>query len=205
MSTESKNLQLARTAHQNENHAEALKYYSLVKEEDPKNAEAIFYTAYHAYWEETVINSCHTFKVFCNVVPDAVNALAKNSPVDMDLLKDFYEIVKHMPLIAHNAYRDLWSKSSEAARPEIDNLKKLCGNYGVYMIYSFGDAIEANLASNSEAMAIAVNAWKKGVELQQLWPYYKIEKSLIEKYTTKIQKFDSSYVAPKKAGCISLG
>ncbi len=205
MSSDTKYLSLARTAREEENTADAAKYYDMVKVEDPNNAEAKFFSSYYAYWNATKGESCSKFNSFCKVVPSAVKLLVQNGDFyDVKLLEDFYFSAKDMPVVAHNVQVELWQNAPDSEKSRYDKDKKYCGKIGTEMLYALGDAIESGVASNKEAMKVAVKAWKKGVELNQKWPYYGIDKGLVSKYAAKIQKYDSSYVVPKKAGCISF-
>lgn len=204
MSTESKNLVLARTARDEGNSEQAEKYYTLVLEENVDNPEAKFFAAYYAYLQCDKPSSANKFKVFCNVAPKVV-ALLPNDDDGVSFLITMYETIKDLPLTAHNVYTQLWQTAGDAKKQEYNEIKKLVGYMGTHLLYDFGDAIEVAFGTNADAMKVAEVAWMKGVAYQQKWPYYKIEKELVAKYTAKIQKLDNSYVAPKKAGCISFG
>ena len=60
-------------------------------------------------------------------------------------------------------------------------------------------------------MKETIALWKDCIVEHQKYQYApfgseeKDRKSIVQEYASKIKKYDSSYVMPKKAGCLSFG
>ncbi len=194
-------LDRAREAVEDKDYDEARTCYSLAKDEDPDNAEAVYFAAYYDLLTCKKIGTYDHFSKLCNRVPKALKLLKNYDEKSKEtLLKSFFNTFCDMPVMVHNAQVDLWDeyRASQKLQQEYDAKKKSAGKMGTEALYAIGDA-----AAAEGFKTVAADAWKKAVELHQKWPYYKIEGD-VAAYTTKIQEVDPNYVPPKKAGCISF-
>ena len=197
---EGKYLRLARQAREENNVEDAKKFYDLVRTENPDNAEAKFFYLIYRCWDGTKGEWKSNYNSFLNGAVSAVKGVARMEMPDAEKGKILSEMLSE----AIATY--------EGARKVETDLGRAGGNSAVVhndkptilMLYQFGDAIEETMPTNTSAMDAACAAWKKAVALNQIY-YAGIDKSLPEKYEAKIQKLDSSYVKPKKGGCIRLG
>ncbi len=196
-----KYLKAARTAIGDNDKENAKKYFEMAYTEDPTNAEAKFFNSFC-----NVVNSkkgevASKFISFCGGVPSCIKLVFEADVSDSEkskLLSEMFDYAKNFPKTIFTTVESLVN----AKVVSYDHLKRVAQE-GVKMLYAFGDAVEQYFSSNSEAMKTGIEAWKAGISLQQQWPpLYGIDKTLPEKYTAKVKKFDSSYEMPKKAGCI---
>lgn len=203
-----KYLTLARRAREEDNTEDAKRYYDMVRTEDPDNTEGRFFYAYYRLWDGKKGEAYDKYVDFCKVVVPVVNTTAESdAPYDEKkaFLLDVLSSIRGLPASINGVLKDLWQVASDSGKSEYNSKMKSCQKIGIEMLYGYGDAIEKHFSDQAAIMAIAADAWKKGVELNQQYPYCGIDKTLSEKYAAKIQKIDPTYTPPKKAGCISFG
>ena len=199
---ENKYLKAARVAREENNVEDAKRYYEMVKVDDPENAEAKFFYEIYRLWDGKKGEWYNNFMSLCQVAPTAIRMLAESDMSDEEkakLLDEMFDEAEGLPLKLNRILNELNHEGSEASR--IRN----GGREGMKMLYGFGDTVEKYFSNNEAAMQVAVKAWKAGVYRQQQWYGMGLDKTLPASYTTKIQKFDSTYTMPKKAGCIQFG
>lgn len=196
-----KYLKLARRAREENNTEDAKKYYDLLRDEDPDNAEARCFYPVYRLWDGKKGEWYNNFMDLCSAVPSAIRAVAESelsSEEKVTLLADYFAEVENLPFKCNRILNEINHEGSHTSQI------RSSGQAGMQMLYNFGDNVEKYFASDAEAMKTAVKAWKAGVYRQQQWYGMGLDKSLPETYCAKIQKLDPSYEMPKKAGCISF-
>ena len=202
---ENKYLTLARRAREEDNKEDAKTYYQMLKTEEPDNGEARFFAPYYDLLTSTKGETYNKFVNFCKAMAPVVKSVAGSADAEEEkvaLLKAIYYAFENLPIMMHNIQADLWGTAPDSKKPVYNEQRKHVGKAGTEAFYAYGDAIAAAFTTPS-AKEVALLAWKKAVELQQKWPYYKIQNN-VEEYVAKIQAIDPTYVLPKKAGCISF-
>lgn len=205
----SKYLTLARQARAEGNTEDAKTYYNKVREENPESGEAKFFYAFYALYEGTNGEIPNRFANVCKVVGSSIN-LVKNSDAT---LSDQYAIISEMVAAfipetwSLNRYMNKKNHETKIGDSYVkvfdtSSITACCKN-GMFTLRDLGDTIEKIYNNDSDAMKIAVLAWKEYVSLAQTWYAY-APKGEADIYAEKIKKIDPTYEMPKKAGCISF-
>lgn len=205
----SKYLILARQARAEDNSEDAKNYYNKVREENPENGEAKFFYAYYALYEGKNGEIPERFDKVCKAAFSALKMVKNSNAPVSDQYATISEIVKAFLPMTWTLNRYMNKKNGETKIG--DSYVKVfdqstivsCCKKGMFAIRDLGNEIESVYGGDSDAMAIAVLAWKEYVSLAQKWYSYP-PKGEAEVYAEKIKKIDPSYEIPKKAGCISF-
>lgn len=204
MSEVSKYLKLARAAREEKNSEDAKKFYDMVRTDEPDNGEAKFFFQYYSLYEGANKEISTRFLKIVNGLEGTVKMIAESSDTAEEKLTVLRAVVEAYAPMTWSLYRymcNLTVGSGENRQhvfaPSERTMIRLPGIRGAYTL---GNAVEKYFSDSPEGMAIAVIAWKEGVSLDQTFP---TKDSKAEEYAAKIQKIDSSYVMPKKAGCVS--
>lgn len=190
---ERENLTLAREYFRKGEDSEGIGYYAVVLAENPKNAEAIYFTNYaelvHSVTDRKGIEDAYIAVI--NSLEQAIKYVA-NSAISMaEKLAIVKAIVEtHTPIVPI-----VISSRSMASKDAIEN--------GVLSLYWLGSYIKNDFNSDPAAMKLAIVPWKEAVKQHQKFYSYKYEGYKAEDYVAEIQKVDPAYTIPKKAGCIS--
>lgn len=208
MSEETKYLKLARAAREENNSEDAKKFYDMVRIDDPENGEAKFFYMYYSLYEGKNGEIASRFIKLVNVLDTSVKFIAQSSDTEDEKLKIVKAIVDaYTPMTwSLNRYMNNLKVGSGSNAQRVlpaSDIQSACVA-GVIGLYDLGDIIENCFPNNSQAMQLAVVVWKEAISLHQKWYAYKYNGKTPDSYAAKIQKFDSSYVIPKKAGCVSF-
>lgn len=201
--SEQKYLKLARTARDEDNSEDAKRYYDMVRTENPENGEAkVFYQIY-TFWESKKGESENRFEAVTKVLAPSIRLIAQSEDTidaKLDIISAIIKEFAPMTRVANKSYMDCQTGSAKFASGRILTS-------GAVGLYNLGDAIASEFPDNAKAMTLAATAWKEGIEIQNKYyaKQYNYQGRTVDQYVTKIQKVDSSYVAPKKPGCISFG
>lgn len=202
-----KYLTLARQARAEGNSEDAKTYYNKVREENPEDGEAKFFYAYYALYEGKNGELPRRFDNVCQAVFSAIK-MVKNSDAPVgEKYVTIKEIVNAFLPMTWSMNRYMNKKNTETKVGDsyvkvfdISSITSTCKK-GMFTIRDLGNELEAY--GDSDAIALAVLAWKEYVSLAQKWYSYP-PKGEAEIYAEKIKKIEPSYEMPKKAGCISL-
>lgn len=179
----------------------ALDCYLEVNKQNEDNAEAAYWV-YTAYWRDCVNNNASghdkwvAFTVLSNELVGAVEEIAQSDCSEAEKMLLLAVFVSVYTPIADYITGSL---GAQMATPK-DRIERV-----VLTLYRTGNAIERFCNGDPDIMKVAAKAWKEGVKLQQKFYAYSYNDNKVEDYIEKIKKVEPSYVAPKKAGCISLG
>ena len=204
----SKYLRLARAARDEDNGEDAKKFYDMVRVEDPENGEAKFFYQYYSLYEGKNGELASRFVKLTNTITSAITMVAESTESaseKLSIIKAMAEAFTPMTW-ALNSYMNKLTVGSGSDRQRVlptSDIHSSCV-VGVVSLYNMGDTIAKLFPNNSDAMKLCVMVWKEGVSLQQKWYAYNYNGKTAEEYAQKIQKIDSSYEMPKKAGCISF-
>lgn len=208
MSEESKYLKLARTAREEDNGEDAKNFYNMVRTDDPENAEAKFFYQYYSLYEGKNGEIPDRFSKLLNSLDTSLKYIAQSKDSEeekLKLLKDIVNAFTPMTWSLNRYMNTLFVGSGQNRSRVFSNTEiKNTSTSGVIALNKLGDSIEKMFNGNPEAMKIAATAWKESVSLRQKWYAFKFEGQTPEEIAAKIQKVDSSYEMPKKAGCISF-
>ncbi len=204
-----KYLILARQARAEGNSEDAKTYYNKVREECPEDGEAKFFYAFYSLYEGTNGEIPKRFGNVCQVVFSAIKMVKNSDTPIAEQYATITEIVNAFIPETWSLNRYMNRKNSETKIGdsyvkvfEHSDIVSTCKK-GMFTIRDIGDDIEKLYGGDSNAMAIAVVAWKEYVSLAQKWYSYP-PKGEVEVYAEKIKKIEPSYEMPKKAGCISF-
>ena len=193
---ENKYLKAAKIAREENNTADAKRYYEMVKMDDPENAEAKFFYAYYTITEGTKGEAYDNYVTFINTIGPSVKAIARSDMSDaekQELLADMAKTAKKMPTFIYNVLNSIGQTQHCRQRLEKGNQNSIS------MLYIFGDEIESAFSDNKNIMEnIAADLWKSAIALQRQWVGVSFNKSYPDKYEAKIQKYIPSYKAPAK-------
>lgn len=195
MENQNKYLILARRAREEDNYDDAIKYYDMVRTEDPENAEAKFYYSYYKMMNGKKGEAYSDFVTFCNGVSPTISIImssddsADNKKV---LLKDMYKCIntgkrsteradieiqgnnsKNINRIYQNTTYSLALVIIESYRNDLEMLDiaskmiKKATPDKMLAFYEIGDAYEENKGDSREILDLALNAWKEGIKRQQ--------------------------------------
>ncbi len=193
-----KYLTLAKRARSENNSEDAMKYYDMVRTEDPDNKEARFFYPYYRLWEAKKGDWYKVYIDFCNA---ALNLIRSLTAEDAALVPEIFDAVKTLPASASKVQMDLFKTGANQNQYNAQN--KHCQQIGIEFLYKFGDEVDKTFRGTDTAK-VAVEIWKQGVSYQQQWPYCGVDKTASDTYVAKIKKYDPSFEPPKKAGCISF-
>lgn len=195
-SEELKNLfQLARRAKNDDNAESAINYYGMILLKEPTSWEATFYFEYYKAMNckasEIYIASSSLKNCLDNVMQficDHVEQKDKQIENVCEIAEKCYSISTLLNNFARKTYGNY---------ENIDKMQNYC--YATAQImYTLGDCIDTTFGDYYELHEIAVKAWKDGINKHNTLSM-KGKSAIIEKYTAKIQKYDSSYYVATRA------
>ena len=174
---------LARTAKEEEDTETAIKYYTLIREEDPESWEAKFYSAYYEAMESTVSESYSACVKLGKIAPSVLSSIKTNEPSDKH-----FEYAHEVALKIDNIAPMFLNGGSEKASDEVPNLAMIWGDQLAekfnYIPQIVDDAV--NFCKND--VKVIIETYGTGEE--------EID-NLVEKYSAKIKTYDIGYQVPK--------
>lgn len=202
---------IARRARDENNTAQASKYYDLILQEEPNSWEAIFYSTYYSAAQSNLINLENSATMVINCSQSTLSVIKDSGLDDDEAINNITEIVSRVTLLSIAFLKTSIQhyNSYSTATSAYDDARRRCKS-STDMIYSTGNTIEVLFKDNQQIEKIAVIAWKKGIECDAF-----ITKNIsgttqsdanerIAKYLSKIKKYDGSYIPPEhkeKSGC----
>lgn len=141
-------LQLARTAMQEDNAEDVVRFYDFVRTEDPTNYEAKFFYAYYKIFNSKKIEVPNFYRTFIKVVGPSITLL-KNSKTSIE------EQTKFLATIDSKIYNLI--NSIICAKIIGYN----CWGDNLDLLENYAKALEENFSEVKEVSEFIVNAWKK--------------------------------------------
>ncbi|MCF0177942.1 MAG: hypothetical protein HUJ90_04885 [Bacteroidales bacterium] len=202
-SNELKNLyELARRAKTDGNSENAQKYYDQILVKDPSSWEANFYSVYYqsmnckiAEIQGAAIRLSNCEDTVLNLIKDNVSDSDEQRKAVDEVGASLIHISGMLYNAALNHYNGIgYSIRSNYHQEMLNNCLAsidVVYHYGNYLIAIFGDTYGTDLA---------VPCWRAGIAqhngLMRFIVQKELDKTIIEGYASKIQKYDSSYQAP---------
>lgn len=197
-----KYLKLAREARQEENCDDAKKYYEMVRVDDPENGEAKFFYTYYCIYQGTNGELPQRFVNLCNVLEASIKKISESSESNEEKLKVVDDIANAFVPYTWNTYNFMYKiyMTHEIFSCNEFHAVIMSEITGCYVL---GDVIEMYFNSNNDFLKIAAKSWKEGIALQQkryiaFSSGYYDDATALDRYASKIQKVDPSYVIPTK-------
>ena len=201
-----KYLKLAREARKENNSEDAKKYYDMVRVDDPENGEAKFFYPYYSLYQGTNREIPQRFVNLINVLDTSIKKISEGAESNEEKLKVVDSIANAFVPITWTVYNYMFNKFRIYSYNQFQAVIKR----GIHGCYVLGDAIEMYFNSNNDFLKIAAKSWKEGIALQQK-NYIAFsgenydDATAPDRYASKIQKVDPSYVIPTKEpkkGCL---
>ena len=204
MAEVSKYLLAARQAMQEENYADAQKYFEMVKLDDPTNIEAKIQYQYCKFLDCVRKDSYNCYTDYMNLLKHAViNVAESEMPLEEQLA-----FLSHLIDDSVDALKLCCSALSAIRVEGDDTFATIRGlkRRSILFARDFGDAMEKKYADSPEGMQIACHAWKSFVDrINGNTSFSKkgSEVASIPTYVAKIQAIDPTYTfVEKKRGCL---
>lgn len=203
--------QIARRAKDDNNGENAAKYYDMILVKDPTSWEAYFYVVYFRAMECKIAQIQSAGESVAKCI-GTVLKLIKDNVANQDEQKLAYtEVAIRVMKIANMLYYGAKNHYDQIDSQIKSNFTaQWIGNASsaIDCVWSLGDNLDLLFGADTEANALSVEAWKKGVMWHQslnITVFSKDgEQDLAGDYTSKINKYDSSYTAPPRSttgGC----
>lgn len=203
--------ELARRAKNDNNSENAQKYYDQLLLKDPSSWEANFYTVYYqsmnckiAYIQSASIRLSNCEDTVLRLLKDNVlNPQERWNAVD-EMAANLIRISEMLYNAAINHYNGIGDSIRNNYTQEMLNnccaARDICYKFGDYVIEFFGDEYGKD---------IAVPCWEAGINQHKKLMHYfaqkESNKNVIMEYSSKIQKYDSSFQTPyvdtSSSGC----
>lgn len=203
---------LARQAKDSNDYENAVKYYGLIKQEDPNSWEACFYNVYYRASQTTIFYIQSAANSIKDILDTVFDLIKNGADSDDEKKKHVSEVALHVTLIctllANSAKSTLvknWSNSNNFPRME-DYCKRALATSDA--LFKCGDLIERDYNTDAGMMKnIACELWKGGVvhweTAYSLYDNHAERYSFMKgTYVPKIQKYQNDYVfsAPQYIG-----
>lgn len=208
-SDELKNLyQIARRAKDSENSENAQKYYDMILIKDPISWEATFYVTYYQAMQCKIAEIWSAANSVMNCEP-AVLELVKeyvSEEEQNDVVTELYTRLSSISLMFFTAAKNHYEGID--AQIQADFLQEYINNAAASadVMYACGNLLIETF--EDKYGAIAALAWKEAINIHREYVKYLIDKEsnikIIEEFSDKIKKYDSSYKMPiieTKTGC----
>ncbi len=190
-------LTLARRARDCEDAVNAAKYYDMIQELDPDSWEALFYSVYFNYADDSWTSKCTMcLKNVFKLIETKVEGFDKQTEAICDVAK---KVMLRSDKIAVAARNEMLEKCNS---PEYSGI--LQAAYFAYearltilpiLNTSLGNLI-SDFCSNKDFMKLAVMAWKTGINYA-VNEECSFDESDYSDIIEKIKKFEPSYVVPQ--------
>lgn len=208
---------LARQAKESNDAENAVKYYDLIKQEDPNSWEACFYNVYFRAIQTRVINIESAANSIKNCL-GTVFKLIKNSSDSVEVKKPYvWEVVLRVVQICFifeaSARSTLTDLEKDNTSPNLENFVDYSHRSlsCAYAILECGDLIEQDYMTDSEMIETACTTWEQGIMLwKNSYALYDDHaerySSMKNSYVAKLQKYkgDYSFTAPQYQGLPSI-
>ena len=194
---------LARRAKDTNNYGDAQKYYEQLVVKDPNSWEANFYAVYYQSMNCKIAQIQNAAITLSNCEGAVLQLIKDNVSDPQEQVKAVDEMGASLIRISRVLYdgaKSHYNGIGDSVRSDYTQemlnrccaARDICYNFGNYVIKFFGDEYGKD---------IAVPCWKMGIILHNgVMTYFaqkENNKNIIMDYASKIQKYDSSYQAPK--------
>lgn len=202
-SSELKNLyEIARRAKNDNNSENAQKYYEQILVKDPSSWEANFYTVFYQSMNCKIAGIQNAAVRLCNCEDTVLKLIRDNVKDCCERFRCLTEVsgrLKSISSLLYNSAMKHYNGIGDSIRYRYtqEMLNNCCSARNI--VYYFGDYV-TSIFGDDYGLSIAVSCWKQGIaQHKELLPFFQdkvVNKNVILKYSSKIQKYDSSYQAP---------
>lgn len=181
--------QIARRAKDDNNGANAAKYYDMILVKDPTSWEAQFYVVYFKAME-CKIAQIRSAAISVSNCEDSVLALIRDHVAEENQEAAVAEVVMRSIRIANM----LEGAADDSSHEYLDNA---CAARDI--LYTCGSQVERIFGNQTEIARYAADAWKAGIDIHsKLLSYYLFDeaeknKRVMASYAKKIGKYDPAY------------
>lgn len=191
--------QIARRAKDDNNGANAAKYYDMILVKDPTSWEASFYVVYFKAMECKIVQ-IRSAAISVSNCEDSVLALIRDHVAEENQEAAVAEVVMRSIRIANmlaggakSHYDGIDSDiKSKYTQEYVDNA---CAARDI--LYTCGSQVERIFGNQTEIARYAADAWKAGIDIHsKVLPYFADEagnKRVMASYAKKIGKYDPAY------------
>lgn len=208
---------LARQARKSNDSENAVKYYDLIKQEDPNSWEACFFNVYYRAIQTKILYIQSAANSITNCLDTVFNLIKKSSDSDADKKDHVLDVAKHVLIICtlldHSAKKTFVDSATRLLNSN-GNPTSYAVEYAnralavVDALFTCGNLIERDYSGDTEFIGKnACELWKSGIEIwKNIYAVFDNHASRYQRikndYVTKILKYDSNYqfTAPTYAG-----
>ena len=204
--------ELARQAKESNDAENAVKYYDLIKQEDPSSWEACFYNVYFRATETKIMYIASAAHSIDNCLPTVFN-LIKNKDENIELKKlhagevalRVVQLCALLDASAKKTFIDSWDRNFGKYTGSSDTCTKYSLEYAdrafasADALFTCGNLIERDYSSDSQMIEMACSCWKTGINIwKNIYALYDNHatryESIKTQYVCKLEKYDPEYV-----------
>ena len=211
---------LARQAKESNDDENAVKYYDLIKQEDPSSWEASFYNVYFRATQTRImyiqsaansINNC--LEIVFNLIKNSAESNVEKKAHVLEVASRVENICKLLEKSAKSTFVDLFNNAFGQFSGSGDRVTEYTIEYGERALASAdamitcGNYIERDYRSDNELMKKACVLWKSAVNIWKncyaIYDNHAVSYAKMKNSTVaKIKKYDNKYVfsAPNYPG-----
>ena len=190
---------IARRAKDENNSANAVKYYDLIIQEAPESWEASFYLIYFKTMECRIREIAHAAATLTNSLENVVNLVLRQIDDRKEQKRIFQELTKRsidISVMLGNAATNHFNGIDAQIRLNYTDeyVTNTINSAGI--CYALGDIFEAKGISSIYSCQL----WKNAINIHKMCVKYGANKAFLENYANKIRKFDPTYTLPDIPG-----
>ena len=202
--------QIARRAKAENNSESAEKYYDMILVQDPNSWEAAFYIVYFratncviAQIESAAISMSNCLNSVLKLIKGHVNGWEEQNKAIQEVMARCTLLSGTLFACAKNCYYGLGADLMTTQRYRQEAVDRMCAASNIML--TLGGKIDEHFNDHVEAHTYATLAWKNGIErhcdslmgiLTRVVEEDESNKLLIERYTSKINKYEETYTEP---------
>ena len=203
---------LARQAKESNDAENAVKYYDLIKQEEPNSWEAYFYNVYFRATQTKILFIQSAANSINNCLGTVFSLIKDDSDSDDEKKMHVLEVALRVTLIcklfessSKSTLNNSWSNTSNSISYAADYSNRTLA--AADALFKCGDLIERDYNTDDGMMKTACELWKSGVNIWKtayaLFDDHANRYSIMKNsYVSKIQKYQNDYVfsAPQYSG-----
>lgn len=203
---------LARQAKESNDAENAVKYYDLIKQEDPSSWEACFYNVYFRAAQTRIMFIESAANSIKNCLGTVFGLIKNSSDSDDEKSAHIAEVSLRVILIctllessSKSALVKSWCNTTNNSNIALDYVKRALATADAF--FACGDLIERDYKTDTTMITVACNLWKSGIDIWKTsYAVYDNHATryviMKNSYVAKIQKYQSNYsfTAPLYSG-----
>lgn len=199
--------QIARRAKDDNNGANAAKYYDMILVKDPMSWEASFYVVYFKAMECKIAQIQSAGISVANCIDSVLKLIKDNVDSKEEQVKAVQEVALRCTLISsmlYNAAQNHYYGIDIQIRSKYKQEMIINCFAAMQIMYILGDNVDSLFGDYEELHTVAASAWKDGITMHNKMmtdlPQKEENKNIIMEYVAQVQKYDNSYQAPTSQG-----